>query len=204
MDVGAAPALPQTCRPTAWLWPGQLIYAGPAFDLAPHSGSVWCVAVGIDRPLRVRVAATEIVAASVLIPPRTMYHLANAGERIVACYLDPASLRAESFRQAFTKWYGELGYHHCDEEHLIAESSALIGADGDDQRSAGLTWSHRALGARLMPALPRRPVGFPKIRPRRSHRVNWPPSRGCPNPDSCTCSVARSARVCGAIACGYA
>lgn len=133
MVVEAAPALPQTCCPTVWLWPGQLLYAGPAFDLAPHSGSVWCVAVGLNGPLRVRIAGMEVAAGSLLIPPRTTYHLVNPGEKIVACYLDPASLRAESVRRAFTAWRGELGYHHRDEAHLVAESSALCGADGDEQ-----------------------------------------------------------------------
>ena len=53
MTAKAAPALPQTCCPSVFLWPGQALYAGPSLNLAPHSGSVWCFAVGIDGPLTV-------------------------------------------------------------------------------------------------------------------------------------------------------
>lgn len=133
MVVYTAPALPQTCHPTAWLWPGQLVYAGPGLELAPHSGSVWCLAVGIDRPLRLRFGAMEIVAGSVLIPPRTVHHLLSEGARMVSCYVDPTSLRADSVRRRFTKHRGELAYHHRDEDLLVAESWALFGTDGDEQ-----------------------------------------------------------------------
>ena len=37
-----------------WLWPGQAIYAGPALDLETHSGSVACLAVGLDGLFTVR------------------------------------------------------------------------------------------------------------------------------------------------------
>lgn len=53
MTANVPPALPQTCCPSVWLWPGQALYAGPSLNLAPHSGSVWCLAVGIDGPLTV-------------------------------------------------------------------------------------------------------------------------------------------------------
>lgn len=51
MTAKATAALPQTCCPSVWLWPGQALYAGPSLNLAPHSGSVWCLAVGIEGPL---------------------------------------------------------------------------------------------------------------------------------------------------------
>lgn len=133
MPVGAVSTLPQTCHPTVWLWPGQLLYAGPGLDMTPHSGSVWCVAFGIDLPLQVQLAGTKIDARSVLIPPRTTHRLISHGGRIVSCYLDPTSLRAESVRRRFTHWHNELGYHHADEIPLITDSLALFAADGDKQ-----------------------------------------------------------------------
>jgi hypothetical protein len=66
-----ASPLPQTCSSSIWLWPGQALYAGPSLNLAPHSGSVWCLAVGVDRPLTVLTPdGTTRDAHSVLIPPR--------------------------------------------------------------------------------------------------------------------------------------
>jgi hypothetical protein len=56
MVLEVAPPLPQTCSSSIWLWPGQALYAGPSLNLAPHSGSVWCLAVGVDRPLTVTAA----------------------------------------------------------------------------------------------------------------------------------------------------
>lgn len=113
------------------MWPGQLLYAGPGLNQTPHSGSVWCVAFGVDLPLQVQIDTTTIEAGSVLIPPRTIHRLGSNGGRIVSCYLDPTSLRAESVRRRFTKWHGELGYNHTDEDQLVAESSALFGGNGD-------------------------------------------------------------------------
>lgn len=155
MVVETTHALPQTCHPTAWLWPGQLLYAGPALDLAPHSGSVWCLAVGIDRPLRLRVAALEIVAGSVLIPPRTVHHLLSQG-RMVSCYLDPTSLRAESARRRFTARRGELAYHHRDGDLLVTQSWSLFAAGRDEDAAHWLDlaapWSHRGIDPRIAEA----------------------------------------------------
>jgi hypothetical protein len=43
MTAEIASPLPQTCCPSVWLWPGQALYSGPSLNLAPHSGSVWCL-----------------------------------------------------------------------------------------------------------------------------------------------------------------
>ena len=159
MVVETAPALPQTCHPTAWLWPGQLLYAGPGLDLAPHSGSVWCLAVGVDRPLRLRIAGMEIVASSVLIPPRTVHHLLSRGGRMVSCYLDPTSLRAESVQRRLTTRRGELAYYHRDEDLLVAESAALFGVDKDEQAARWLDLAapcaHRDIDPRIAEAAQR-------------------------------------------------
>ena len=119
MTAKAAPALPQTCCPSVWLWPGQALYAGPSLNLAPHSGSVWCLAVGIDGPLT--VATTDGVtrdAHSVLIPPRLTHQLTCHGTGLVSCYLEPTSDRADASRHKFGEWRGEVGVGHVDEARL--------------------------------------------------------------------------------------
>jgi AraC-like DNA-binding protein len=119
MTAEAAPALPQTCYPSVWLWPGQALYAGPSLNLAPHSGSVWCLAVGIDGPLTVASEhGTARDANSVLIPPRLTHQLTCHGSGLVSCYLEPTSDRADASRLKFGEWRGEVGVGHVDEERL--------------------------------------------------------------------------------------
>ena len=119
MTAKATPALPQSCCPSVWLWPGQALYAGPSLNLAPHSGSVWCLAVGINGPLTVATAdgATR-TAHSVLIPPRLTHQLTCHGTGLVSCYLEPTSERADASRHKFDEWQGEVGMGHVDEERL--------------------------------------------------------------------------------------
>jgi len=119
MKAGTAAALPQTCCPTVWLWPGQALYAGPSLNLEPHSGSVWCFAVGIDGPLAVAMpdgATSE--ATSLLIPPRLTHQLTCLGRGLVSCYLEPTSVRAESCRSQMTQWRGAIGVTHAAERQL--------------------------------------------------------------------------------------
>jgi AraC-like DNA-binding protein len=119
MTSEAASALPQTCCPSVWLWPGQALYAGPSLNLAPHSGSVWCLAVGIDGPLTVTSQrGTACYANSVLIPPRLTHQLTCLGAGLVSCYLEPTSDRAEASMHKFSAWSGEIGVGHVDEERL--------------------------------------------------------------------------------------
>ena len=119
MTAQAAQALPQTCCPTVWLWPGQALYAGPSLNLAPHSGSVWCLAIGIGGPLTVWTAdRTTRGAHSVLIPPRLTHQLTCHGSGLVSCYLEPTSDRAHSCRQNLTTWNGDVGVTHLDEDQL--------------------------------------------------------------------------------------
>ena len=92
MTAKATAALPQSCYPSIWLWPGQALYAGPSLNLAPHSGSVWCLAVGIDGPLTVATEdGASRTAHSVLIPPRLVHQLICQGSGLVSCYLEPVS-----------------------------------------------------------------------------------------------------------------
>src|SRR4029450_10676678 len=99
MAAKPAPALPQPCCPSVWLLPGQALYAGPSLNLAPHSGSVWCFAVGIDGLLSVTTPdGATCQGASVLIPPRLTHQLVCLGRGLVSCYLEPTSVRAEACR----------------------------------------------------------------------------------------------------------
>ncbi|MEE6169832.1 MULTISPECIES: helix-turn-helix domain-containing protein [unclassified Mycolicibacterium] len=120
MSSDAALALPQTCCPTVWLWPGQALYSGPGLGLEPHSGSVWCLAVGVDAPLTVTVDGATTVARSVLIPPRLTHHLSMRGA-MVSCYLDPGSPRSALCRQQFAEFRGRIGVGHAAEPELLAE-----------------------------------------------------------------------------------
>lgn len=120
MPGESAPALPQTCCATVWLWPGQALYAGPGLDLDPHSGSVWCLAVGVDGPLTVTAAGRRVDTHSALIPPRLTHHLDTHGRRLVSGYLDPTSDRAESARRRFAHRAGEVHIGHAEEHALMA------------------------------------------------------------------------------------
>jgi AraC-like DNA-binding protein len=120
MSAETAAALPQICCPTVWLWPGLALYAGPSLNLEPHSGSVWCFAVGIDGPLAVTTpdgATTE--GTSVLIPPRLTHKLVCLGRGLVSCYLEPTSVRAESCRNRVSRWHGEIGVGHAVQRELV-------------------------------------------------------------------------------------
>ncbi|ORB61896.1 helix-turn-helix domain-containing protein [Mycolicibacterium tusciae] len=119
MTAGTAAALPQTCCPTVWLWPGQALYAGPSLNLEPHSGSVWCFAVGIEGPLAVTVPGGRTrEGPSLLIPPRLTHQLTCLGSGLVSCYLEPTSFRAESCRSRMSQWAGDIGGAHGAEPEL--------------------------------------------------------------------------------------
>jgi AraC-like DNA-binding protein len=119
MVAEAVSPLPQTCCPSVWLWPGQALYAGPSLNLAPHSGSVWCLAVGINGPLSVTAPdGATCHGHSVLIPPRLTHQLICHGSGLVSCYLEPTSDRAVASRHKFGAWHGDIGVGHVDEERL--------------------------------------------------------------------------------------
>jgi AraC-like DNA-binding protein len=111
--------LPQTCYPAVWLWPGQALYSGPGLGLDPHSGSVWCLVVGVDGPLTVQIGEHRIDARTALIPPRLVHHLTMTGP-LVSCYLDPASQRSSACRAQFDEFHGDIGVGHAAESLLLA------------------------------------------------------------------------------------
>lgn len=129
MTSSAPAALPETCYPTVWLWPGQALYAGPGLNLDPHSGSVWCLAVGVDRPLVVTTDGHRVAGHSVLIPPRLRHHLDTRGGRLVSCYLDPTSDRADACHAACADTSGPVAVGHRAE-------AALAIPPGDDGSAA--------------------------------------------------------------------
>ncbi|MFI9510485.1 helix-turn-helix transcriptional regulator [Nocardia sp. NPDC052566] len=152
-------ALPRICYPSVWMWAGHALYAGPSLELAPHSGSVWCLAVGVDRPITVRVEDRTLMARSALIPPRLTHQLRCHGSRMIFGYFDPASDRAESCRANMTQWRGEIGSGHTGEDQLIARGASLF---ADDTDAAAQCWldlaaptTARILDARIADAIRR-------------------------------------------------
>lgn len=114
--------LSRTCRdgPVLWLWPGQAIYAGPSLVLGPHSGSVACLAVGLDAPFEVRAPDEPVRARSALIAPRLRHRLTAGGDRMLFCYLDPASSRRLACEQRMTGGGAPVLTGHRDERALLA------------------------------------------------------------------------------------
>ncbi len=114
MSAPHVPTLPQTCYPAVWLWPGQALYAGPSLNLDPHSGSVWCLAIGADDDLTVTAGDVRVVARSVLVPPRLIHHLDTHGGRLVSCYFDAASHRAAVCRAQCRVLTGRFAIDHAN------------------------------------------------------------------------------------------
>ncbi|MFB4315817.1 helix-turn-helix domain-containing protein [Actinomadura sp. 21ATH] len=127
-------ALSPTCHPSPvlWLWPGQAIYAGPALGLGPHAGSVACLAVGLDAPFRVRAGdgAVCVRARTALIAPRVRHLLTAEGDRMLFCYLDPASARRSACEQRMTGGRAPVLTGHRDEHALLTLAADLHLASG--------------------------------------------------------------------------
>ncbi|UXA19402.1 AraC family transcriptional regulator [Mycobacterium sp. SMC-4] len=122
------PPLPQTCCPVVWLWPGRALYAGPGLNLRPHSGAVWCLAVGVDGVLTVTADEHRVRARSVLIPPRLVHQLDTHGGRLVSCYLDPSSDRIETIRTQCRSRTGDVRHRHVSEQILASAPADDDGA----------------------------------------------------------------------------
>jgi AraC-like DNA-binding protein len=170
MGAETAGALPQTCCPTVWLWPGQAVYAGPSLNLEPHSGSVWCFAVGIDGPLTVTTPdGLSCEGGSLLIPPRLTHQLKVLGRGLVSCYLEPTSVRAEACRSRMSQWRGEIGVAH------VAESQ-LAFTPTDDQSACG--WLDLAAAAAQRVIDPRIAAA--------AHRIREDPATAVPSHELAT------------------
>lgn len=68
---------------------GQAAYLGPSLDLDPHSGSVHCLAQGVDVPFLLRRGGEEQKVRSALIPARTRHRVVSDGGRMLFLYLEP-------------------------------------------------------------------------------------------------------------------
>jgi hypothetical protein len=190
--------LPQTCCPSVWLWPGQALYAGTSLNLAPHSGSVWCLAVGINGPLTVTTPdGVTRDGHSVLIPPRLRHQLICHGSGLVSCYLEPTSDRADASRHKFGAWCGEIAVGHVDEERLQFTPT------DDESASHWLDLAaHPRTGASIHGSwLPL--VASARTRSRRSRRGSWPPRQSSPSRGFCISSAMSSGPVFVAIGCGF-
>lgn len=121
MTPATVAALPETGCPALWLWPGQAVYAGPSLDLGQHSGSVACLAVGVDDVFTVDGLAVR----TALIAPRFRHHLVAHGERMVFCYLDVASTREQACRSRMAHGTGPVRHGHVEEAGLVSAGARL-------------------------------------------------------------------------------
>jgi AraC-like DNA-binding protein len=115
--------LPETCCPvagaTVWIRLGQAAYLGPSLRLAPHAGSVDCVAVGIEEPFTLRADSTgERRVHSALIPARTRHHIIAEG-RILFCYLEPHTGLAAHIRDQMRERTSSVHFGHPGELALV-------------------------------------------------------------------------------------
>jgi AraC-like DNA-binding protein len=143
MREPAAGVLSETCSPdrgVVWLWPGEALYAGPSLHLDTHSGSVSCLAVGIDGELDVTVDGTTARVRSALIPPRLPNRITSSGHRMVFCFLEPGSARELTCR-ALLQPGRNIHYGHRDERELAELGRCLT------ERDAVLRWVDRATGS---------------------------------------------------------
>lgn len=132
-NMGTA-ALPETCCRTATLWlgTGYACYLGASLRLDAHSGSVQCLAVGVDAPFTLRTAELgERTVRSALIPPRRVHRVLAHGERMLFCYFDPGSPRARGTLARMASIEHGIGFAHDAESELIASAES---ADPDPMR----------------------------------------------------------------------
>ncbi|SEK59614.1 AraC family transcriptional regulator [Rhodococcus maanshanensis] len=124
MAVVDRPPLPETCAappaPALWVGYGHAVYLGPSLRLEPHSTAVYCLAVGVDAPLTLRVdGSADVVLRSVLVPPRAVHQIVATGERMLFCYFDPGSARAGGCLERMAAAQGGFGSGHRAEAELV-------------------------------------------------------------------------------------
>lgn len=103
-----------------WLWVGHAIYLGPSLRLDRHSGSVHCLAVGIDGPFTLHTDhRSEYQTRSALIPPRTEHQVVAHDTRMLFCYIDPGSPRARTGWNEMAGLVDGFGLQHRREAELI-------------------------------------------------------------------------------------
>ncbi|MFD4183144.1 helix-turn-helix domain-containing protein [Rhodococcus sp. NPDC058514] len=120
--------LPETCAvPTLWVWCGHAAYLGPSLRLDPHSTAVYCLAVGVDAPLILRVeGSADVTLRSVLVPPRTTHQIVSAGRRMLFCYFDPGSALARGCLGRMMSTADGFGIGHRSESELVELCNAPV------------------------------------------------------------------------------
>ncbi|WP_394832661.1 helix-turn-helix domain-containing protein [Pendulispora rubella] len=119
MTDAAPPPLSRTCYATLWLWPGRAIYRGASLQLDAHSGSVACLAVGVDAAFTLHVGSTATIARSALISARTPHRLVAHGAEMIFAYLDPGTPLERACRRSMTMHTGPIAHGHRNEEALF-------------------------------------------------------------------------------------
>lgn len=150
-------ALPETSCPlgqtTLWLWAGHAAYLGPSLQLDAHSGSVQCLAVGIDAPFTLRASELgERTVRSALIAPRVVHQVVANGERMLFCYFDPGSARAHLCRDRMCEQGENISLTHNAEDALIHLAQS---ADPDPLRLIDLVSGaiHEPIDPRIVTAI---------------------------------------------------
>lgn len=131
--------LSETCHDQAvlWLWPGQALYVGPSLALDVHSGSVSCLAVGVDAEFTVWLEdGSSQVARTALVAARVRHRMATPGGRMAFCYLDPGSARERACRRMMSG-NGELAQGHRHELELSGLAGMMT---GESSASAARHW----------------------------------------------------------------
>ncbi|MGI5467397.1 helix-turn-helix domain-containing protein [Streptomyces sp. CA-132043] len=103
---------------------------GPSLVLDVHSGSVSCLAVGVDGEFTVRVEnenGTPHLVRTALIAARTRNRIVSHGDRMAFCYLDPASPRERACRRMMSG-SAELALGHSRELQLSRLAAKMEGS----------------------------------------------------------------------------
>lgn len=103
-----------------WLWIGHAVYRGPSLRLDHHSGSVHCLAIGVDAPFTLHADSFgQRTIRSALIPPRTLHQVVAHETRMLFCYIDPGSPRAHPCWEQMAERAYKFGVRHHHEAALI-------------------------------------------------------------------------------------
>lgn len=147
----SCPPRQRTSQTTLWLWAGHAAYLGPSLQLNAHSGSVLCLAVGIDAPFTLRADELgERTVRSALIAPRVVHQVVAHGERMLFCYFDPGSARAHHCRDRMREQGEHISLSHDAEDALIH-----LAADPDPLRLMDLVCGavHEPIDPRIAAAI---------------------------------------------------
>ncbi|WP_394843194.1 helix-turn-helix domain-containing protein [Pendulispora brunnea] len=153
MTETAGPPLSRTCYATLWLWPGRAIYRGASLQLDTHSGSVACLAVGVDAAFTVHVGRVSFKARSALIPARTPHRLVAHGAEMIFAYLDPGTPLERACRRQMKMHTGPIAHGHRHEDALLdfeAPEAWLAKAAATEGRDARLDPRVRAAAAAIV------------------------------------------------------